>query len=872
VCKLRGYHFSALRALSLEQGSPTIDHPLELPGKRQSGYKVTTHADGTKVIEKNLKGGGTIQVTKTPGQKLDMTTVIYPDEGKYVGQWRHNEKNGFGTHTYSFGGSYKGEYKNGREHGEGVKTHADGSIIQGEFKHGKIHNGRGILVIGEKRRLEGEWTDGKLDGFGRVETKDGIVFEWTMKEGLQTGFGSQRFPDGTLYEGHWIDMKTLGLARFTEMKRHGAGRLTTPRKQVLQGVWEKGTFLEGHGTMVLPQGEILEGTWAGGKMEGPGKFFSPRQGVSYVGDFHHGLKHGLGILNFKNGAKYVGEFVNGHKHGQGKYTNRAGEVLEGLWKDDEFCGAPVSSAETGEVNAADAAPAQEPKTSEGKYEGELVDGKPHGHGTYTSDTMSYVGMWHKGKRGGLGKETTLHGTAEGEFRFDKLYNGSGVMLVRNEVCEGTWVKGLMQGHGVKKSLHHRSHYCGELRNGRMHGQGMMAFSNGTTYGGAFEADKQHGVGRLVDTNGIVLYWGDWRMNRRHGHGLAHISIFKNSELPKRLRGGRGAREAGKHEEADEDRIEGVWENGRFLGEEPLPDRLRADLSTFTATTEPAELVRKEEEKNEEMKNLNEAPVEAPHEGLSKLRKAKDPEDPKNPREEKVEKTEKEEGKVMSVKTGSAASTEVTLKYPDGSHYKGAVIEGMRHGNGVLTSADGLTTYTGEWKKNKRRGQGTTTCPKGQCTGEYRNDQIFCGAGLIVLPNGEVHEGHWEQGLLEGYGVRSEPRRKAVYSGHFERGRRHGQGVLTILNGDTYTGAFERGFRHGLGVCVGADGRTYTGEWVKGCRHGMGRLTTDRGWTEGEFRDDKIYNGTGEVFAAKLGVTIKRVWVEGALQQEEPKLE
>ena len=58
-------------------------------------------------------------------------------------------------------------------------------------------------------------------------------------------------------------------------------------------------------------------------------------GEYYVGEFKNGLKHGKGILYYKNGnIKYEGYFIDDKKEGNGKYIYESGNYYIGEWKND----------------------------------------------------------------------------------------------------------------------------------------------------------------------------------------------------------------------------------------------------------------------------------------------------------------------------------------------------------------------------------------------------------------------------------------------------------------------------------------------------------------------------------------------------------
>ena len=70
-----------------------------------------------------------------------MTLILYflKYGARYVGLYRRDKRNGFGTYTYPDGRSYSGEYKDERPHGIGTESAPDGSIIfTGEWANGEF--------------------------------------------------------------------------------------------------------------------------------------------------------------------------------------------------------------------------------------------------------------------------------------------------------------------------------------------------------------------------------------------------------------------------------------------------------------------------------------------------------------------------------------------------------------------------------------------------------------------------------------------------------------------------------------------------------------------------------------------------------------
>ena len=112
-------------------------------------------------------------------------------------------------------------------------------------------------------------------------------------------------------------------------------------------------------------------------------------------------------INFKRveydgGDVYEGEILNGKRHGHGTYTWADGDTYEGDWKDGKRCG-------RGKLIQYGKSPSGETYMKY-SYDGEWLDGKEHGHGI----------------------------CVEGDFGWEKM----------DKVFEGEWVNGKRQGRFV----------------------------------------------------------------------------------------------------------------------------------------------------------------------------------------------------------------------------------------------------------------------------------------------------------------------------------------------------------------------------------------------------------------------------------------
>jgi hypothetical protein len=136
-------------------------------------------------------------------------------------------------------------------------------------------------------------------------------------------------------------------------------------------------------------------------------------------------------------------------------------------------------------------------------------------------------------------------------------------------------------------------------------------------------------------------------------------------------------------------------------------------------------------------------------------------------------------------------------------------------------------YVGEFRDDKRHGQGTYTFPSGEkYVGEYRDDKRN-GRGTLTSPNGDKYVGEFKDGKLHGQGTHTSPSGQK-YVGEFRDDKRHGQGTYTFPEGEKYVGEFREGKRNGQGTYTFPDGAKYVGEFKDGNYHGLGTFFESTG--------------------------------------------
>ena len=103
----------------------------------------------------------------------------YYSNGKYVGEYFGDKKNGQGTFTWSGGNQYFGEWRNDKKHGQGTFFWTNGDKYVGEWKDDK-KDGRGSYSWSDGDKYIGEYLNGKRHGQGTFIGVNGdrYIGEW----------------------------------------------------------------------------------------------------------------------------------------------------------------------------------------------------------------------------------------------------------------------------------------------------------------------------------------------------------------------------------------------------------------------------------------------------------------------------------------------------------------------------------------------------------------------------------------------------------------------------------------------------------------------------------------------------------------------
>ena len=90
-----------------------------------------------------------------------------------------------------------------------VQVYSNGDVYEGEFHKGEC-SGSGVYYYYMSGRYEGDWVDGKYDGYGVETWARGSRYRGQYRQGLRHGFGVYRFYTGNVYAGEWSNGQSHG--------------------------------------------------------------------------------------------------------------------------------------------------------------------------------------------------------------------------------------------------------------------------------------------------------------------------------------------------------------------------------------------------------------------------------------------------------------------------------------------------------------------------------------------------------------------------------------------------------------------------------------------------------------------------------------
>lgn len=205
--------------------------------------------------------------------------------------------------------------------GSGRVEWKNGDVYEGPLQRSRRH-GVGEIRWASGQRYKGEWANDRASGRGLMVFANGNQFEGTLVDGQPEGEGTLTYASGDVYTGQ----VRQGLP-------HGKGRYVWMSGQRYEGEWVDDKP-HGVGKMRFANGNAYEGQLAAGVPQGRGRMVFPGGDV-YEGQFDAGKAHGEGKYAWKSGERYEGAWARGLKHGPGVFHWPTGDRWEGQFKDDE---------------------------------------------------------------------------------------------------------------------------------------------------------------------------------------------------------------------------------------------------------------------------------------------------------------------------------------------------------------------------------------------------------------------------------------------------------------------------------------------------------------------------------------------------------
>jgi hypothetical protein len=195
---------------------------------------------------------------------------------KYIGEFDFDgKKHGEGTYIWEGIGEVTGKFENDQLPSYGKFLQYDEFEYIGEMKNrdGQF-NGKGVQInLVTKDKLEGEFKNGALNGYGVLIQNDGSTFKGNWKKSLKHGKGTlvnafffrsgeengeEFIVDGGPLSGEYKDDLPIG-EFYWEM--------TSGRKYI--GEINKNGVFHGKGILTHPDGSMEKGIWENGKLVKP---------------------------------------------------------------------------------------------------------------------------------------------------------------------------------------------------------------------------------------------------------------------------------------------------------------------------------------------------------------------------------------------------------------------------------------------------------------------------------------------------------------------------------------------------------------------------------------------------------------------------
>ena len=415
-----------------------------------SATLIAKSKNNKKKINPGKKGFVFIEsIDKTPitkgGSKYQMKGGAGPeDQAFFFGEFSNNDIVN-GQLYFENEDMYSGKFVNGQmQDTNGLMIFENNDRYIGSFKNGK-REGKGIMqffsdlsVDNDYNKYEGNWSDDKMNGYGKLSTMKydngtdtlvKIIYEGEFVNDEQacfgacqtktTGNGRKIFPNGDVYNGDFVNgnIQGTGVVKFFIADFKDGDKVEVN----IGGNWKSGTITKTFNTVLLDENKTL-------------------QTVNDIKDIRRPITDA--VYKFEYTGTVKGNFVTGLQVLPGdpnSIVNKGINTVDKLLNDIPGLGLNVNLNKALNLDLNNAnnyingkgkmVYVNNNNNIVGEYIGDFVNGQREGQGTYLNnlDNTTYEGAWLNNKHSGKGKLTDNKSRKvlyEGEWKNDKRYSTS----------------------------------------------------------------------------------------------------------------------------------------------------------------------------------------------------------------------------------------------------------------------------------------------------------------------------------------------------------------------------------------------------------------------------------------------------------------
>lgn len=183
-------------------------------------------------------------------------------------------------------------WERGQRHGQGIWSDATGeNKYTGEWKHDQKH-GWGIMQYPSGGTFEGEWAYDKKNGFGTMY--------WTCHMERYRGYWADNAPHGVGEHTYFGGLRPTPRAPASVMRcNRYLGMMHAGKRH------GEGCMLFGSGVTISPWCAVVTCSAACAPNE---VFLSVAVGARYEGEWQNGAKHGSGVYIFEDNSCWIGQW------------------------------------------------------------------------------------------------------------------------------------------------------------------------------------------------------------------------------------------------------------------------------------------------------------------------------------------------------------------------------------------------------------------------------------------------------------------------------------------------------------------------------------------------------------------------------------